>query len=109
MFSSSNDQLLIQAIGMIKQFTGVDDITAGQTTKINQFFLNAFKLLFPAIRNKLIDQSRRYIITGHSLGGAMASLLSLKMTQHENVGYRTFFEFEKIQRNLNVVNSRIAI
>ena len=48
-------------------------------TSINSFFWDAFEILLPAIRSKLEDQSRRYIITGHSLGGAMASILAIYM------------------------------
>lgn len=83
---------------MIKFFHGVDDITANTHAKVNEFFLTSFKLLYPSIRHQLVDQSRRYIITGHSLGGAMATLLALKMTQYENVSWCIIFKKQQRQR-----------
>ena len=58
-----------------------------KTVKVNMFFLNAVKLLLPFIKHKLKDPSRRYILTGHSLGGAMASLLAIIMAEDGNVSY----------------------
>ena len=57
----------------------------GKEVKINMFFLNAVKLLLPSIKYKLKDPKRRYILTGHSLGGAMASILSIMMVEDGNV------------------------
>lgn len=57
----------------------------GKDVKINLFFLNAVKLLLPSIKYKLKNPSKRYILAGHSLGGAMASLLSIIMAEDGNV------------------------
>ena len=52
------------------------------------FFHNAFELLFPGIQAELRFPSKKYIITGHSLGGSMASLLALRMTQKYEVNIK---------------------
>ena len=57
----------------------------GKTVKVNMFFLNAVNLLLAPIKHKLKDPKRRYILTGHSLGGAMASLLAIMMVEDGNV------------------------
>ena len=44
---------------------------------INAFFWKAFLKLYDDIKPYLNDGKRKYIITGHSLGGAMASILAL--------------------------------
>ena len=83
-----------QIYATIKDMDGAKWKIMGKEVKINQFFLNAVNLLLPSIKYKLKDPSRRYILTGHSLGGAMASILAIIMAEDGNVGvfncYRTF-------------------
>lgn len=73
------DQLSQQLFSSLKNFRGSAVTFGGTRTSVNTFFWEAFKLLLPGIRSKLQDQARKYIITGHSLGGAMATILSIFM------------------------------
>lgn len=75
----SPDQLSQQLFSSLKNFRGSAVTFGGTRTSVNTFFWEAFKLLLPGIRSKLQDQARKYIITGHSLGGAMATILSIFM------------------------------
>ncbi|XP_012561586.1 uncharacterized protein LOC101241114 [Hydra vulgaris] len=64
-------------------FKGTEVIFAGNHTSINICFWKSFKIMLPSIRNQLQDQARKYIITGHSTGGAIASILALYMKVQE--------------------------
>ena len=44
--------------------------------KVNKYFLAAFDLVLPALE-RYLEADKKIIFTGHSLGGALASLLSL--------------------------------
>jgi len=67
---------------------GIEWTILGKQVKVNEIFLNSVKLLLAGIKYKLKNSQRKYIITGHSLGGAMASILSLIMVQEGNVSLR---------------------
>ena len=91
-----NKQLFRQIFDTIKDMDGSKWKILNKEVKVNQFFLNAVKLLLPSIKNELNDPSKRYIVTGHSLGGAMASLLAIMMVEDGNVsllfGLRIIFK-----------------
>ena len=84
-FHFSNKQLQRQIYSTIKDMNGIEWTIMGKEVKVNEFFLNAVRLLLPSFKYKLKDPSRRYILTGHSLGGALASLLSIMMVEDGNV------------------------
>jgi len=50
--------------------------------KILKFFWEAFELVSHKLSLYLQDPSMKYVITGHSLGGALASILALNTTTH---------------------------
>ena len=52
-----------------------------QNVKIMKFFWDAFELVSYDLRPYITDSSKKYIITGHSLGGALASIMALNGTQ----------------------------
>lgn len=56
---------------------GTEVLFNGTKTSVNTYFWKAFQLLEVKINELLKDPRRKYIITGHSLGGAMASLLAI--------------------------------
>lgn len=56
----------------------------GTEARILNFFYDAFQLSYNQIKAHLSDPLKKYILTGHSLGGALASILALKMTQEHN-------------------------
>ena len=78
-------QFVKQALYLLKFRKGVHYKIAGQMTKINAFTLKAIKHLKRIIRPHLKNRTSKYIFTGHSLGGALASVLALEMTQEFNV------------------------
>jgi len=62
--------------------------------EILEFFHRAFELLFYPVKPYLRDSSKKYILTGHSLGGALASLLAVRMTQNYEVNKFPFTEYQ---------------
>ena len=50
--------------------------------KILKFFWEAFELVSHKLTLYLQDPLMKYIITGHSLGGALASILAMNTTLH---------------------------
>jgi len=59
----------------------------GKKTKVLRFFWQAFESVSYELRPYITDSSKKYIITGHSLGGAMASLLAIKSTELFSVSF----------------------
>ena len=68
-------------------------VVDGVKTEVLKFTYDAYKLAAHKLRLYLQDPSKKYIITGHSLGGAMASLLALDATQT----FEVIFENKKEQ------------
>lgn len=48
--------------------------------QILKFFWEAFELVSYDLRPYMLDPTKKYILTGHSLGGALASILALNTT-----------------------------
>lgn len=82
--TDSNKQLMRQALTYLKDIDGTEWKILGKQVNVFPIFLNSVRLLLPAIKYKLNDPSRKYILTGHSLGGAMASILALQMVEDGN-------------------------
>ncbi|XP_066918205.1 uncharacterized protein [Clytia hemisphaerica] len=72
-------QLLIEGGSVFQRKTVVR--YGNQDVKILKFFWEAFELVSYGLRPYITDPSKKYIITGHSLGGAMASIMALNGTQ----------------------------
>ena len=53
----------------------------GRRTKVLQFFWQAFEAVSYALRPYMKSSRKKYILTGHSLGGALASILAIKSTE----------------------------
>lgn len=53
----------------------------GHNTSVSPFIWGAVKILIKGIQGHMQDPSTKYVITGHSLGGAVASVLALYMTK----------------------------
>ena len=67
----------------------------GEQGKVLKFFWQAYQLVYPELKPYLLNSTKKYIITGHSLGGAIASIHSILATQFNKVSnnilnYKTF-------------------
>lgn len=49
-----------------------------KTVKVLKYFWNALNSLDDTLSNITLDRNMKYIVTGHSLGGALASIYALK-------------------------------
>lgn len=70
-------QLADAAWQVFKKFSGNLLSIEGTMCRVNAYFYDAFDLLYKQIRNKLRANNRKYIVTGHSMGGALGSLLAI--------------------------------
>jgi len=77
--TDGTEQLMLQIVDALK--SKIKFMVGSHETWVLQFFHNAFKLMFYGKKPYMTDPKKRYIITGHSLGGALASMLALQMTQ----------------------------
>ena len=59
----------------------------GRKTKVMQFFWQAFESVSYELRPYITSPAKKYILTGHSLGGALASLLAIKSTELFSVSF----------------------
>ena len=77
----SDKQLMEIAKDSTKQ-DRIDEWFPSSSAKVHRYFLDAFKRIMPAIEPYL-QGNKKVIFTGHSLGGALASLLALKAATME--------------------------
>uniref|UniRef100_A0A7M5WY52 Fungal lipase-type domain-containing protein n=2 Tax=Clytia hemisphaerica TaxID=252671 RepID=A0A7M5WY52_9CNID len=69
-------QLLREGASVLK---GQHEINYGQNrVQVLKFFWSAFELVYRYTLPYIQDPKRKYIITGHSLGGALASMMAIK-------------------------------
>ena len=80
---------MLQIVDALK--SKIKFMVGSHETWVLQFFHNAFKLMFYGKKPYMTDPKKKYIITGHSLGGALASMLALQMTQEFDVRPFLFF------------------
>lgn len=77
--TDGKDQLVSIAFASLWQ-QNIDDWFPAKygvsNAKVNKYFLSAFDLVLPALE-KYMETDKKIIFTGHSLGGALASLLAL--------------------------------
>ena len=75
-FYSRLIQLLREGASVLK---GLHGVKYDQTeVKVLKFFWSAFELVYRYTLPYIQDPQRKYIITGHSLGGALASMMAIK-------------------------------
>lgn len=77
--TDGSEQLLQQGGSLFK--SSQEWTVDGVKTEVLKFFYQAYKLTSFQIRPYIADSSKKYILTGHSLGGALASILALDATQ----------------------------
>ena len=83
-FVNRLEQLLRQGASMFfeeEQEWKID----GVKTEVIGFYYQAYRLASFQLRPYMVDPAKKYILTGHSLGGALASMLAIEMTQILNV------------------------
>ncbi|XP_066927746.1 uncharacterized protein [Clytia hemisphaerica] len=80
-FRGSNDfQQLSDQLETQFENKGLEEVNfLDRSVKVNEYFLQGTRELVAGIRPSITNNGRRYIITGHSLGGAMASIFSIMM------------------------------
>jgi len=76
--TDGNEQLMKEGASLFQKRSEVR--FGDHEVEINKFFWDAFELGSYALRPFFTDPSKKYIITGHSLGGALASILALQTT-----------------------------
>lgn len=57
----------------------------GNTVQITDYYKTVFQELYPLIKLYIQEPNKRYIFTGHSLGGALASLLAMETASDAQV------------------------
>ncbi|XP_066918204.1 uncharacterized protein [Clytia hemisphaerica] len=77
--TDGNEQLMKEGASFFQKRSEVR--FGDHEVEINKFFWEAFELGSYGLRPFFTDPSKKYIITGHSLGGALASILALRTTQ----------------------------
>ncbi|XP_004210330.3 uncharacterized protein LOC101240820 isoform X1 [Hydra vulgaris] len=77
------DALKYNVYQKLQRFDGVKVKFKNDETSVNALFWKAFEMIKNNIAPKMQDQSRKYILTGHSIGGAIASILALYLKSNE--------------------------
>ena len=57
----------------------------GKSALVMRYFWQAYRLVSTELNPRIADSRKKYIITGHSLGGALASIHALMGTQFNKV------------------------
>jgi len=83
--TNTYEQIYSQVVYGLNNHEGKVITIGGVTVRVNHYFHESFMKLYDDIKPYLMDPTRKYILTGHSLGGSMASILAIKGVIETNI------------------------